>query len=213
MLVWGFAELFSALLFICAQRIQVQESIGLLFPGALFGATLCVCLWLSKISRAFWKMLAVTASTSVALPISVLVGFGVEYYSPFATVHKWSEIPIEALFVGGTSGAFLVFAAVLWLVSSGTPGTQVLLRALYWSPLGGVLAAVGWKVGPWLGMALWSLRHGLNLTLPDDRFEDALAQGRSGIESMLLVWQTGMGLVLGLAVNQTLASRHSEPAV
>lgn len=156
-----------------------------------------VCLSLAEQNLAcLLEDAAVTASTSVALPISVLVGFGVEYYSPFATVHKWSEIPIEALFVGGTSGPFLVFAAVLWLVSSGTPGTQVLLRALYWSPLGGVLAAVGWNVGPWLGMALWSLRHGLNLTLPGDRFEDALAQGRSGIESMLLVWQTGMGLYL-----------------
>jgi hypothetical protein len=211
MLILGFAELFSALLFICAPPIQ--ESVAVLFPGALFGATLSVCLWLSKISHVSWKMLAVTAATSIALPISVLVGFGVEYRSPFASVHRFSEVPIAALFAGGTSGAFLVFAAVSsLLIGSVTPGTRVLFRALYWPPLGGVLAVVGWSLGPWLGMALWSLKHDLNLTLPGDKFEYALAQGRAGIESLLLVWQTGMGLLLGLAVNQILVSHQSERA-
>jgi hypothetical protein len=206
MLILGFAELFSALLFICVPPIQA--SIGLLLPGALFGATLSVCLWLTKISHVFWKMLAVTAATSIALPVSVLVGLGGEYGSPFVTVHKFSEESNTALFAGGTSGAFLVIAAVLLLVNSKAPRTRVLINALCWSPVGGVLAIVGWNLGPWLGMTLWSLRHELNLTLPGDRFEYALGQGRAGIESMLLVWQTGMGLLLGFAVNQILASRR-----
>ena len=57
------------------------------------------------------------------------------------------------------------------------------------------------KFRPWLGLALWWMQHSLNLTLPGDRFEDALVQGRAGGDSLLLVWQMGMGLFLGFALD------------
>jgi lipid-binding SYLF domain-containing protein len=50
-------------------------------------------------------------------------------------------------------------------------------------------------------MALWWMQHSLNLTLPGDRFEYAFVQGRAGGDSLLLVWQTGMGLFLGFALD------------
>jgi len=75
-----------------------------------------------------------------------------------------------------------------------------MLRTLCWSLIGGALAVIGWNLGPWLGAALWSLQYDLNLTSPNDRLEYAVLQGRTGGDSLLVVWQTGMGFVVGIAL-------------
>jgi len=218
MVILGFAGFFSALLVICAPPMSKgtfsNSTLPDLFPGVLFGATISLGLWLSKTLDASWKMLAITAVSSVALPTAALVCLGLEYFSPLPLHNQGkdlADVSNTALFVGGTVGAFLVLTIVLLLVGSGPPRTRV-FAALCWSLVGGALGIVGWNLGPWLGMVLWSLQHSLNLTLPGDRFEYALVQGRAGIYSLFLVWQTGMGLLVGLAVKQILVSRHSESA-
>jgi hypothetical protein len=212
--ILGFAEFFAALLAICA--LPMSRGTHDLLPGALFGATLSVCLWLSKSVDALWKMLAITAASSATLPIAALVCIGLEYFSPLPidNIGKgFGDVSNAALFVGGTVGAFLVLTTVLLLLGFVIPWTRVLFKALCWSVVGGVLGIVGWSLGPWLGKTIWSLKDNLRLTAPGDRFEYALAQGRAGIDSLLLVWQTGMGLLIGLAVNEISIGRHSEPPV
>jgi len=205
MMVLGFAGLFSALLVICSPRIPNRVGdIDYLLPGGLFGVALSVSLWWRKILKGLWKMLAITAAASIAFPIAALLCVGFEYFGPWP-LHSpgkgFGDLSNAALFVGGTVGSFLICIAVLRLVRPGPRWTRILDEALLWSLVGGVLSVVGWNLGPWLGMALWRMQHSLNLTLPGDRFEYALVQGRAGGDSLLLVWQMGMGLFLGSALD------------
>ena len=211
-LLLGFAGFCSALLTVCTPPLP--EVIRYLLPGTLFGVSLSLRLWLRKIQRSFWKTVIIVAASSMALFSSVLAGGGIEYFSPLSPVHDpgkgFSEVSAVALFVGGTMGAFLFLAPILLLARSEVPWTSALLRALCWSPVGGVLGIIGWNLGPWLGAFLWPMQDALGVTVSNDRFAYALAQGRAGINSLLLVWQTGVGLLLGFAVNQLLANRKSE---
>jgi hypothetical protein len=201
-LLLGFAGFFSALLAICAP--PMPEVIRYLLPGTLFGVSLSLCLWSLKILRSFWKTLIILAVSSIVLFCSALAGAGIEYFSPWSSVHDpgkgFSELSATALFVSGTLGAFLFLSTVLLLVRSGIRWTRVLSRALCWSPVGGVLGIVGWSLGPSLGAVLWSLKHSLGLTGSNDRFAYAIAQGGAGIDSLMVVWQTGVGLVIALAL-------------
>jgi hypothetical protein len=202
-LLLGFAGFFSALLTVCAPPLP--EVIRYLLPSTLFGVSLSLCLWSRKILSSFWKTLILAATSSIVLFCSVLACVGIEYFSPWSSVHDpgkgFSQLSATALFVGGTLGAFLLLAAVLFLARSGITWERALLRALYWSPVGGVLGIVGWNLGPSLGAILWTLQHTLGVTGSNDRLEYALAQGRAGTDSLLLVWQTAVGLVVALALS------------
>lgn len=201
----GFAGLISALLVICAP--SGNDMLGYFFPGTLFGATLSACLWLCRVVRVLWKLAAITLLSSIALPISILISTYLEVFSPWPLHTPGTPIADTssvALFAGGVSGSFLLLATLLLIVGSERRVKKALFRALCWSLLGGVLGVIGWNLGPWLGNALWSLQHSLNLTQLGDKLEYAVVQGRTNIKSMLLVWQTGMGLLLGIALRNSL---------
>jgi hypothetical protein len=199
-LLLGLAGFFSALLTVCAPPLP--EVIRYLLPGTLFGVSLSLCLWSRKILRSFWKTLIIVAASSIALFCSVLAGAGMEYFSLWAPVPDpakgFSQLSATALLVGGTLGAFMFLATVLLLVRSAIPWTRVLFDALGWSPVGGVLGMAGWNLGPWLGAVLWTLQNTLGLTRSHDIFADAIRRGDAGMNSLMLVWQTGMGLLIGL---------------
>jgi hypothetical protein len=199
-LLLGFAGFFSALLTVCAP--PMPQGIRDLLPGTLFGVSLSLCLWGRNMLRSVWKTLIIVAGSSIVLFCSALAGAGIEYFSPWSPIRDpgkgFSELSAAALFVGGTIGAFLLLTTVLLLVGSRIPLARVLFRALCWSPVGGLLGVVGWNLGPSLGAVLWSLQHTLGLSGSNDGLDAALAQGRAGVDSLLLVWQTGMGLLIGL---------------
>ena len=194
--VFGVAGFVSALLVISARLTNI---LGYFVPGALLGAALSACLWFCGAIRPLWKLLFITAVSAISLPISGLIGAYLEYFSPFPlhTVGTgFANVSNTSLFAGGAVGAFLLLTAV-FTAGSEEPMAKVLFRALCWSLAGGVLAVVGWHLGPWLGAALW---YDVSPTLPNDTLETAALQGRTGIDSLLLVWQTGMGFVLGIAL-------------
>lgn len=76
-----------------------------------------------------------------------------------------------AFVIGGTVGGFVVLFAALHLFSSEESSSGILVKALQWSVAGGVLGATAWAIAPLAG----------------------------GIDhSLFLVWESGMGLTLGL---------------
>lgn len=113
------------------------------------------------------------------------------------------------LFVGGFVGAFVMLMALFHVMVPHAKHGRRVATAAYWSLAGGALAVIGWKLGPSLGMGLWSGLHARGLTPPT---ETALnAAGRPSHElSLYLVWQTGMALVLGLALQALAASRQAK---
>jgi hypothetical protein len=215
--VLGFAEFFTALFVICAPRFPSSD----LLVGTFFGATLSICLLLRKYLNAFWKTLAITAATSIVIPVSALVAAYLELFSPYPLHEIGTSLSVmsnASLFIGGMVGALLILSAVLSLVDSGTPWTRILDKSLCWSPVGGVLGIVGYSLGPWLGLVLWTLKHSLIPTIPSDKFEYALARGEAAMISLLLLWFSGMGVLLGSALDSQQTetqevSQHHESSV
>jgi hypothetical protein len=80
----------------------------------------------------------------------------------------------EALFSGGLTGAFVVLSAMSLLSRSDITLLRRVLKALFWSPVGGVLSVVGWMLGPSLGMLVWSLIHHLGFTNPIETLRGVL---------------------------------------
>lgn len=201
----GVAEFFSALLVICA--LPDFGTLGVVLPGTLLGATLSLCLWFYGVVRSASKLLVITVASVVISVISVLSGIVLEFFSPLPFHTLGTPLPNYSnttMFATGTIGAFLFLALVFIVVSSEQPVTKAVFRALCWSLTGGVLGVAGWNLRALLGPTLWSLRYDLNLTSPGDKLEYAVLQGRTGIASVMLVWQTGMGFLLGIALSNSL---------
>jgi len=50
-------------------------------------------------------------------------------------------------------------------------------------------------------MTLWQIVHSMNLTAPTETFQNAKLGETSRMFSLWVIWQVGMGFVLGLVVN------------
>jgi len=201
-LLLGIAGLTSALLDICLAYSPAVRYHFALLPGTLFGGTLSACFALCGYFRRIWNMLAIPATTTLAYYVSFLAGGAVEFYSPFgAPEHEAANVSAAALFAGGVSGALLILGVVSLFLGSEVTLLCRVTRALYRSPLGGVLGMVGWALGPSLGMALWSAAHFIGLTVPTETFQNALYGQTSRVYSLWVVWQTGLGILLGLLVS------------
>jgi peptidoglycan/LPS O-acetylase OafA/YrhL len=97
------------------------------------------------------------------------IGFDLKAPRSYGTIAD--SAPVLAFVIGGAVGGFVVVLAVLALFSVENRPSRILVKALRWSMAGGALGAVGWAMGPFVG----------------------------GVDhSMFFVWETGMGLTLGL---------------
>jgi hypothetical protein len=199
MLLTASAGLLAALISICGAYPLGRHGLHF-FPGAAFGAIISGCFALRRYLRDVWKAIAITATSTFAYYASMQTAAGVELYSPFALREREdATVSAAALFAGGLVGAFLVLCAVSLLLDSETAWRHRVLKSVYWSPVGGVLGIVGW-VGPSLGMALWSVFHSMGLTVPGETFQNALYGQTSHVYSLWVVWQIGLGFVLGLVL-------------
>jgi hypothetical protein len=199
MVLGALAGLLSALLIIFA--VYPLGPTALLFlPGAAFGALLALGLFLFGALSNLGKGIALVIAFSLAYYLSVQAAFAVELYSPFGRPeNEHGALSNLTLFVGGFVGAFLVLSAASLLLNSQLAWQRRLLHALYWSPVGGILGILGWALGPSLGMAIWSVAHSLHLNEPTETAQSAL--GQSGhLYSLWVVWQTGIGILLGLVM-------------
>jgi len=145
--------------------------------------------------------ITLTAASAVAYCFSVWAAVGISLH-PFGLVppDRIGEVKDLALVVGGLTGGFCTICAVSLLFNSSHTWQRRMLKALCWTPVGALLAVVGWALGPSLGIALWQIIHSMNLTPPTETVRNA--QGyQSHMFSLLAIWQAGMGLVLGLVVN------------
>lgn len=108
-------------------------------------------------------------------------------------------------------GAFLVLGAVS-LLKSEIGWRRRAFNCLCWAPVGGVLGIVGWALGPTLGMALWSVAHTMGFTPPDETFQNARGD-TSHMYSLWVVWQTGVGFLLGLVLHGPAKLWRADPLI
>lgn len=93
-----------------------------------------------------------------------------------------------AFVAAGAVGGFLVIGGALWLLRPSLDGGVIAIGALSGSVWGAALAGAGSVLGPSLGAIASALPGLLLWKVPD--YEDWY--------SIFIVWQTGMGLMLGL---------------
>jgi hypothetical protein len=83
----------------------------------------------------------------------------------------------------------------------------------FWSILVGALSPIAWELGPSLGMWLWSGLHAAGITSPTNTFSNALS-GETGygppsrLYALFVVWQTALGLALGVALRNQREKRE-----
>jgi hypothetical protein len=199
------STLVPALLTAQGSPLFVGSSLGL-FPGDIFGAVISVYFFafagVRSVTKAFGLVIASTVAYFVAFGLGISLGM---FLSPAMGLKfnvESGELAGMAvpLLVGGMTGAFLVLVAVLRLYSAETSWRRVAIRAFQWSGAGSVLALIGWMLGSALGRPVWSALESLHLNvLPR---EMATRDGTPNFYSLHIVWQIGMGVILGILISE-----------
>ena len=172
-----------------------------LFVGDVFGVVFFVYFWVCQSVRSLQKAIGFILTSTFSY---VLAFYVTSFSAMFLGLHGSTQANatgvgselIGAFFIGGTVGAFpVLFVALLFFSSEGRL-SRVVTKSLVWSIAGGVLATLGWALGPSLGGILVSaLGQKAVLSSPGDA-------GTDHYYSLLLVWQSGMGLVLGILTEE-----------
>ena len=187
--------------FAVSQSNKLVDFSQIFFPGTVFGILVSACFALRGYLRELVKAIILTVASAVAYCLSVWTTVGISLH-PFGLVPptRIGEVTDLALVVGGLTGGFCTICAVSLLFNSSQTWQRRILKTLCWTPIGGLLAVVGWALGPSLGIAIWQIIHSINLTPPTETIRNVQGN-QSHIFSLLAMWQAGMGLVLGLVVN------------
>jgi hypothetical protein len=141
-----------------------------------FGLFMSACFWMFFGLRSIWKT-AVFILVSVAAAV-LSIWSGVLVVGPLGDFPRY----LPEMCVGGYVGAFLILSAASLLLAPNVRLLRSLAKSSCWAIAGGVLAGIGTTAGP----AFHTIRMRLNPGQPDSDV------------SLLLVWQTGMALVLAL---------------
>src|SRR6185437_12041530 len=160
-----------------------------LLGGVVFGAVMSVSFAATGISRDFWGAVRFTIVCTAAYFIALFAAVGGQLITQLVIPgERWSMGHAEtaspiAFFVGGTVGAFLVLGEWFFLVQPERKWELSAIRGLRWSPVGGVLGAAG-----------------------------SLLSSPAGPPSgLFVIWQTGMGALLGLFSLSLTAPRLTAP--
>lgn len=166
--------------------IRVNGGFWFVFWGGIFGLVISVYLALTDASRRFWAAARFIVVCCGAFYSAFVVTFWVALNLDRGSASQNPNESPVAFLVGGSLGAFLVLSEALFLLHPEVPWKLSLLRGLCWSPAGGVLGAIG-----------------------------AVFGGSHSFTPLFLVWQTGMGALIGfLAARQvSVPSRLVRPPV
>lgn len=197
----------------------LQSAIELLLLSTIFGFFLAACFGIFGVMRDIRGMAIFIGGSILAYSLAVATGSISGVLSQFGSAVFYSMLnrsrPLEPLvysadlFVGGFVGAFVILMVLFHVVVSEVQRRRRAATAAYWSLAGGALAVIGWKLGPSLGMALWSGLHARGVTPSTETALNAAGQPSHEL-SLYLVWQTGMALILGLALQTFAASRQAK---
>lgn len=196
----------SGVLTVLAAEIAGQG--GPLVPSLSFGLIISGCLILFRSVSSVRQIFFVIGASIAAYAFALLAAGFTELTLPASWSIGDKHSPI-ALFVGGFIGALVITSGTLAQAQVRTRLRDSTLNITFCSVVGGVLGVIGWALGPSLGMALWHAVHALGLTAPTETALNA-AGDTSHALSMCLLWQAGMGLVLGIALQRLGVNRARE---
>lgn len=158
---------------------------------APFGALMAIGLYYFFGLRSIWKLTIFIAVSLLATLFSVVAAALV--FLSLRLIRSPQADP-TAFFVGGFVGCFILLVTALRLVLPSLDSAKLFLKGLSGGVVGGLLGAGG--------RAAAGIAHQIRISFPSLRF-----YGGDSDVSLLLVWQTGMGLVLAWVVSREKA-RH-----
>jgi hypothetical protein len=169
----------------------VVVPLTLYVAGALFGAAIAISvqkLGVFNQRQAGWFVAVSTLAYYASLGLVLKLGV----FNSNADSH--SPVP---LMVGGGVGALLVVGGALFLLRPKIGGPVVLVLASCGAACGALLSAAGSALGSSLGLDLSKLLYNLPSHLvPSSDLQDRYSL--QNLYALFIVWQTGMGFVLGL---------------
>jgi hypothetical protein len=184
--------------------------------GISFGVIMAFCLAITGLTRSAWRLVCLVLLTACAFYISVFFATFLEMGAASQWTGTDKTLHLIALFAGGMAGGFIVLSGALILAKSKMSLGVIALKALLWSVFGGALAPIAWPLGPSLGMWVWSGLHAVGLTTPTNTFQNAMYGGTASdgapnqLYALFVMWQTGMGFALGIALRSSRAVSPSE---
>jgi hypothetical protein len=178
-------------------------------PGFFFGGAIAI--YLSKLKtlseRDGFRLLGVAIFAQIA---AVQVAFRVQPHFEVLQTAAWSnshgEVIAQFTFaVAGSVGAFLVLGEALYLLGGKVRIGPFLIKLVVLSVWGGVLAVIGWALGPYLGLAVahvFSLLH--SRFIEQSPNGSLLGHEMPVVEySLYPIWQMGAAFAIGLMVRRT----------
>jgi hypothetical protein len=183
------------------------RQVGVYGIGSVFGVIMGIALAKTKILQGAWKAILFIVPAAAAYYLAYAAAGVAELclaLVKFPGTQSPSPTPSPvALFVGGTVGGFTILAVFSMLaIYPGVDIGTLALNSLSWSPVGGVLGVIGWELGPFLGMLVWSGAHSIGLTDPTETYQNALLSDKCHLFSLWAVWQTGIALVLAILLQR-----------
>ncbi|HEY1936504.1 MAG TPA: hypothetical protein VGJ33_01055 [Candidatus Angelobacter sp.] len=192
-LVFPVAGMFAALVTMCWPTNRILSWVNPL--GSLFFAVaIAPCMWLFSGLRSIHKTIVFFLGSFVAAVAGTLSAI-------YVTGRVFSPAPLGApvadqvAFTGGFVGAFVLLAAALSSFSGKT--LRVLIQSACWAVAGGSLAVLGNASGEWFRIIR---SHFDFLRVEHANQHSLLRLGRNDELALVIIWHTGMGLVIALAV-------------
>ncbi len=158
------------------------------FGSLFFGIAIALCL------RRFSGLRSIRKTIAFIL-VSFFAAFLASWAALFAQTDVFHGAPPYrgALFVGGCIGAFALVATALLLFFERGKKARIVVQSAGWALAGGGLAVLGNASGNWF-LPLGQLIHSWHSRLGE------LLLWHIDEVALLMIWQTGMGLVIALAV-------------
>jgi hypothetical protein len=176
---------------------------GFAILGLPFAAVVTCSLAITGIVREVWKgmfvLIAISATFYASLWLTVFVELSLPWKS-WGDMGASPNVSPVSLFVGGMTGGFLVMATVFLVAYPEIHQSRRILKALGWSFIPGALTVTGWYLGS------------TRLLAPRQH----LGEGNQTANwcSLLVLWQSGMGLLLGVLLRSSqerFAAREARP--
>lgn len=176
---------------------------GELDAGLNFGAIIAFCFAQIGITRSGWRLLCCFALAPCTFVISIFSAEIIEIGEDGKHWIGYTDIihPLT-LFIGGMLGGFLILSGARILSQSKMGFRAITWEALRWSILTGALAPIAWALGPSLGIALWAGFRAVGLAYDSSTFSALYSGPPSQLFALFVVWQTGMGFALGMALRK-----------
>lgn len=163
------------------------------FIGDIFGIVFAAYFWVFFGQRSIWRLLGFAVASAVAYIAAESATIYSAMVMPHSVGGPWAstgtDVSVGGFLVGGGVGGFIVSLAAVLCFSEARDRSRTLSTVLSGSVAGAVLGGLGWAAGPSLG-------HPILSVLGETRNPYTNAQAACSY-SVYLVWQTGMGLVIG----------------